>query len=332
MLIKFIIAITVVFNSLTFPVTNLVSSVNNLPQLVKDNFLERREVELKQLPLSLDLPAGEAGWQIQKASISAVEQALPDFLPIRDWGIDSPEIGAKASLVFDSEKDKVLYQEDIDQVLPIASLSKIMTALVVLENIDPEEVVLVSQQAISGYGDRGGLVVNEEIRVRSLLHALLMESSNDAALALAEAAEIKTGNNFVVLMNNKAKELGLKGTKFSDPSGYNSDNVSTVMEIAQLVKYSFGQPLIWEIMKTPMIEMFSVDRKIRHYWINTDKLLARLENVVGGKTGYTEEAGGCLVLVVKENNGHLISVILGAEERFLETERLINWVKKAYQW
>jgi len=315
MLIKFLITTSVIFNSLVSLVAGLNDPVEFFP------------VQPKKLPLAVVVD-----WQFQKAAISAVEQALPNFLPIRDWGIDSPEVEAKAALIFDSEKNKVLYQKNIDQALPIASLTKLMTALVVLENINVEETTAVSENAIAAYGDRGGLVVGEEIIVKNLLYALLMESSNDAAYALAEAVEKKTGRSFIDLMNEKAQELELRKTQFTDPSGYNPDNISTVGEITRLIEYSFGEPLIWEIMKTPMIELFSVDRRVRHYWINTDKLLARLENVVGGKTGYTEEAQGCLILVIRENSGYLISVILGAQERFLETEKLIGWVKKAYQW
>ncbi len=322
MLIKFLITTSIVFNSLTSLAVDLNSSFNDFPEL-KFNKIVKEKVE--KTPLSPD-------WQFQKAAILAIEQALPNFLPIRNWGIDNPEIEARASLILDLEKDKILYQENIDKVLPIASLTKLTTALVVLENIDQNEVVQISERAIAGYGERGGLFLDEEITVRNLLHALLMESSNDAAHALAEAVEKETGRDFIELMNEKVKGLGLKETKFIDPSGYSPENVSNVYELSQIVKASFKEPLIWEIMKTPMIELFSTDRKIRHYWINTDKLLSRLNNVIGGKTGYTEEAKGCLILVVQEDNGPLISVVLGADERFLETERLINWVKKAYQW
>ncbi len=322
MLLKFIITTSVIFNSLTFLADNI-----KPPQVFSNlsKYLPRKEVEVKKLPLLPD-------WQFQKAAISALKQARPNFYPIRDWGIETLEVEAKSALIFDSAKDKALYQKESDLVLPIASLTKIMTALVVLESIDTEEIVLITEKAIAGYGDRGGLVLNEEISVENLLYALLMESSNDAAYALAEAVELKTERSFIDLMNEKSRELGFEKTNFTDPSGYESGNVSTVSELAQLVEYSFGESLIWRIMKTPMIEKFSVDRGVRHFWTNTDKLLARLDNVVGGKTGYTEEAGGCLILVINHNEGNLISVVLGTKERFLETERLINWVQEAYQW
>ncbi len=263
---------------------------------------------------------------------SALWFANPNFLPIRDWNITEPEVEAKAALVFIPDKNKILYQKNINQVLPIASLTKLMTALIVVENIDLEEIAVVSKEAITAYGDKGGLVIDEKISVKSLLYALLMESSNDAAASLAEITQQKVDKNFIDLMNQKAEKLRLKNTHFIDSSGYDSGNVSTVEDIAQLVEYSFSHPIIWQIMKTPVIDLSSADGKINHHWVNTDELLNRLPNIVGGKTGYTEEAQGCLVLVIETNNKYLITIVLGAQERFLQTERLINWVQKAYLW
>ncbi|MFH1460803.1 MAG: hypothetical protein ABIF84_00035, partial [Patescibacteria group bacterium] len=201
------------------------------------------------------------------------------------------------------------------------------------ENIDLEEIVVVSRKAVAAYGEQGKLRVDEKISVKNLLHALLMESSNDAAVALAEAVEQKTNKNFVELMNQKARQLGLIKTIFIDSSGYEPANVSTVREIAILVDDSFKEPIIWQILKTPTIDLFSADGKINHYWVNTDQLLNRLPNIIGGKTGYTEEAQGCLVIAFKRpEGGRLVSVVLGAQEKFLETEKLINWVEQAYRW
>lgn len=280
------------------------------------------------------------GWgEWGESLISALWLANPNFLPIRDWGIDDPETETKAAIVVD--ENKILYQNNIDQILSIASLTKLMTALIVLENMHLEEIVTVSEKAIAAYGDQGSLAVDEKITAQNLLYALLMESSNDAAMALAEHYDKKNNQNnglsFVDLMNKKTEELGLNNTHFIDPSGYEMFNVSTAREIVQIVKYSFNQPLIWQILKTPTINLSSADRKINHYWVNTDELLNRLPNIIGGKTGYTEEAQGCLILVIEypseaEIKERLITVVLGAQERFLETEKLIEWVEKAYKW
>lgn len=275
--------------------------------------------------------------QHQQSSISSLLANNPNFLPIRNWNIQEPEVDAASALVFETYRNKILYQKDINQVLPIASLTKIITALVSLDYLTPEEIVVVSEQALAGYGEQGGLAANEKISVRNLLHALLMESSNDAALVLAGACEQKTGKNFVDLMNWKAKEvIGLAQTSFTDPSGYNSGNVSTAQEVSQMLMFSFRQPLVWQILRTSAIDLTSADGKIKHHWINTDKMLDYLPNIAGGKTGYTLEAQGCLALAVEcfseDKKGYLITVILGSPERFVQTEKLVNWAKKAYMW
>jgi D-alanyl-D-alanine carboxypeptidase len=311
MLAKFLTIILVLFNLPVFLMGQSFSPSQN------DNFSE--------------VESYWSSWS--KSLISSLWLANPNFLPIRDWGVNEPQTDAKAALIFDVNKNKLLYQKNSDWVLPIASLTKLMTALIVLENIDLEKIAVVSKEAVAAYGEQGNLVVNEEISVKNLLYALLMESSNDAAVALAQAVENKTSKNFVELMNQKAKELGLKNANFIDSTGYDPNNVATAREINQLVKYSLNYPIIWQIMKTPSIDLSSADGKINHHWVNTDKLLNRLPNIIGGKTGYTEEAQGCLVLVIEQSpDNYLISVVLGAQERFLETEKLINWVEKAYKW
>lgn len=266
--------------------------------------------------------------------------ANPNFLPVRDWEIDEPQIEARSVLVSNiadssslSSKNKILYQKNIDDPLPIASLTKLMTAVIVLENIGLDEEVIISENAVSAYGNKGGLVVNEKITVKNLLYILLIESSNDAAVALSESVQIKVEKNFIDLMNEKAKELDLENTYFVDPSGYQSSNVSTVREIAGLVKYIFNYPLIWEISKTPVLNLLSIDGAINHYLTNTNELLGNLSGIVGGKTGYTQEAQGCLVLITRQSEkDYLVTVVLGAQERFLQAQKLIEWAQEAYIW
>jgi len=280
-----------------------------------------------------------------KSLTSALLFTNPNFIPIRDWNIIEPEIEAKSASIFKINsidpllaenfglKEDILYQKNIDLILPIASITKIMTALISLERInDLEKNITISENAIKAYGGQGGLMINEKISFKNLLYILLVESSNDAAVAIAETVEKETNSNFINLMNKKARELGLENTFFIDSSGYNPGNVSTVKEIVKLVKYSFTQPIIWQALKTPEIDLFSSDGKIKHHLINTDELLNRLPNIIGGKTGYTSEAQGCLVLVIEQNDEYLITIVLGAQERFLQTEKLIKWVNKAYKW
>jgi len=287
------------------------------------------------------LDQGQWWGRLGRSLTSALWYSNPNFLPIRDWSITEPEIEARAALISVvnpkepiGSESRVLYSKNSDQVLPIASITKIMTALVVLDRLDLEEVVIISQNAYDAYGSQGGLMVNEKFLVRDLLYALLMESSNDAAIALAEHYESISDDelSFIYLMNKKTSELGLENTHFTDPSGYDADNVSTVEDISKLVVDSFRWPILWQILKTPTIDLYSVDGHF-HHWINTDELLNRMSNIVGGKTGYTTKAKGCLVIVTEQSpQEYLIMVVLGAEQRFLQTEKLIDWTNKAYTW
>jgi len=261
----------------------------------------------------------------------------PQFFPMRNWLVDEPEISAQSGIIInfktENEKNNILYQKNSNQVLPIASLSKIMTAIVVLENYDFEEVIKVSDKSVTTTGDTGGLIRDEDLRVKDLLYIMLMESSNDAAMALAGDNPRLSYNEFINLMNSKAKELGLKNTAFIDPMGLDPRNKSTATEIAELTKYALKFPLILEIFKTQNTTVSSIDNKFIHNLTSTNKLLGRIPQIIGGKTGFTEEAGGCMLMVSSLSNAnYLITVILGSNEREIDMEKLVIWAQQAYIW
>lgn len=286
--------------------------------------VNKRDFSFPKLPITED--------NFLKASFD------PDFIPIRNWSIPDPATEAKSAIVFDSDKNKILYQENIREELPIASLTKLMNSIIVLENLDNlENTVIVSQRAVATEGKAGNLVVNEKITVRNLLYALLMESSNDAAVALAEYF-VGGIEKFVELMNRKAEELGLESTHFSDPTGLDSRNFSTVLDLAHLTKYALTKPFIWEILSRLEMDIYSQDGRVIHHLTNTNKLLRKLSQIIGGKTGFTEEAEGCMVVVSKSpsqdwtNGENLITIVLGAKNREGEIEKLLDWVEEAYLW
>ena len=260
----------------------------------------------------------------------------PEFFPVRNWLIDEPEILAKSAIIVNfksgSEKGNILYQKNPNQVLPIASLTKIMTAIIALENFNPEEIIKISKNSVTVTGDKGGLIRDEELKVKDLLYIILMESSNDAAMTLAGDNPRLTYDEFINLMNSKVGELGLKNTSFVDPTGLSADNQSTVLEIADLTKYAFKFPLILEILKTPEATISSIDNKFIHNLTTTNNLLGKIPQIIGGKTGYTEEAGGCMLTVLNISNNYLITVILASPQREDDTEKLINWVQQAWLW
>jgi len=261
----------------------------------------------------------------------------PEFYPIRNWLIDDLEILAKSAIIvnfkIDNPKNNILYQKNINQVLPIASLTKIMTAIIALENFNQDEIIKVSKDSVEINGDKGGLINGEELEARNLLYIMLMESSNDAAMALAQDNSRLGYEEFINLMNNKTAELNLKNTAFYDPVGLSPRNQSTVLEIVDLTKYALNYPLISEIFKTNQKTISSLDEKFIHNLVNTNKLLGKIPQIIGGKTGFTEEADGCMMTIYKiSENNYLITVVLGSSQREADTEKLINWAQDAYIW
>jgi len=255
-------------------------------------------------------------------------------LPSKIKGVADFDIEAKSALVLDAGTDAVLYSKNSDQKMPIASLTKIMTALVVLENVDLNNTVTISRNAFDTDGRKDSLAVDEKIKAEDLLKIMLIRSNNSAAVSFAEHTSGSV-EEFVELMNKKAELLGLKNTNFSNPTGFDlEENYSTAYDVAQLVDYAIDKPLIWEILRTQESNPTSLDGNIKHNLKNTNLLLGRLENITGGKTGLTDEAGQCLSLVIGDpiDNHQIISVVLNAEDRFLETEKLVRWVFKSYRW
>lgn len=262
----------------------------------------------------------------------------PSFLPIRKWDVQIEDIHSASALAIEPATQKVLYHKNLFDSRPIASLSKLMTALVAVEEMDLRSEVIASKNAVDTEGEAGNLVVNEKITVENLLYLLLVVSSNDAAVALEEyynSYRTEPDKTFVAAMNRRAEALGLSDTFFVEPSGLNINNRSTAYDLARLADYAFQKPILRQIMSTQTIDVQSVDGIINHHLVNSNKLLGVLEGVLAGKTGFTDEAGESIVLFVKKSekaDDYLIYVILGSDDRIKAARALIEWVKRAYVW
>lgn len=258
-----------------------------------------------------------------------------EFRPFRNWKVKEYELEAAAGLVvlIDNQgREKVLFEKEAQKKLPIASLTKLMTALVVLDSYDLSRIVEIREVLKEGNGQ---LRRGEKFEVQDLLSFLLMTSDNEAAHTLAKE---RGGAEFVLLMNEKARALGMTDTSFVNPTGLDPDspqeafNVSTPRDLISLVRVSAESSLLREILSTPEIEIYSRERLIPHRLKNTNELLEERSDVLLGKTGWTPKAKGCLVLITRapRDQGEIVSVILGSENRFEEMEQLIDWTKKAY--
>jgi D-alanyl-D-alanine carboxypeptidase (penicillin-binding protein 5/6) len=277
--------------------------------------------------------------KIFAAQIS-LEEKLKEMKPIRNKEVEDLEAKASSaiSVLFkDSGEERILFEKDIDLKLPIASLTKLMTAKVVLEHYDLSKEIKISKEAVAQEEDFGKLEAGWEIPVKYLLYSLLMESSNDAAFALANDYEGMTREKFINLMNLGAQKLNLQNTHFFNVTGLDTEesgtemNYSTAADLAKFTQELLKDPLIWEILSTPEFDLYGPEL------VNTNELLGEVPGIIGGKTGYTEMAKGCFLLALEAPRGHgyLVNVILGAGNgsyRFLEMEKLIDWAKEAYRW
>lgn len=250
----------------------------------------------------------------QQELVEVTEQGLEVELQSKPIPVSSISVATDLS-----DYRKVLYESDSDTKRPIASLTKLMTAIVVLDNVDLTQTITVSDKAGSQSTLKTDVKAGDSFVGRDLFYIMLIKSSNKAAYALAESIGTE---KFVELMNQKVSEIRLENTFYKDPTGLSAENVSIASDLVKLTEY---------ILKDyPQITTIS---SIKEYEIpgfgkitNTDQLLGEVSGVVCSKTGYTIEANGCLLMVIENNsiNGYSINVVLGANDRFLEMKNLLD--------
>jgi D-alanyl-D-alanine carboxypeptidase (penicillin-binding protein 5/6) len=246
--------------------------------------------------------------------------------------IELPVLTAKSSLAFDVQSGAVLYSDNHDEKLPIASLTKLMTAVVAVGKLDYDSTATITKDDVRVIGTNMGLLPEEKIKVIDLLKGLLISSSNDAAKALARTSA-GSEQNFVALMNQKAKALDMYSTHFSNSTGLDSfDNYSTAHDLTRIVSEFIKNPVLNEIAETKEAEVKSIDGKISHKLITTNKLLLEDPTVIGLKTGFTALAKGNLIIRAKENRGEIVTIILNSDDRETDTKKLMEWILAVYKW
>ncbi|MDP3025548.1 MAG: serine hydrolase [candidate division Zixibacteria bacterium] len=236
---------------------------------------------------------------------------------------------AKSALVLDLDKGTVLYDKNCEEVRSIASLTKLMTAMVFLEcGIDLFDTITISREDAK-ISAKSRLRPGETFYLIDLLHASLMPSDNRATRALVRATGLSP-QEFVGRMNRKADSLSLVNTEFSDPTGLDADNVSTAWETAKLLKVALSYPLISQITTRTLYKFFSVNKRRRiHQLSNSNRLLRGDFEVLGGKTGFIGKSGWCLAVMLKNIEEKLCVVILGSASnmrRFAEARHILKSV------
>lgn len=271
-------------------------------------------------------------------------------IPIRQSsyaGIVIPN--AHSSLILDAQSGVILYHENGTDRRQIASLTKMMTAFLVMENVTSlDEVVTITEDVYgvegtvvgcprTGYCTSQKLVAGERLTVRDLLRAMLMNSANDAALALGIHIS-GSEETFVLKMNERVRELGLKDTHFCTPSGLEPDGkedscYSTAYDIARIAAQTLPYEDIWKILQTESMTIYAVDGKRSHDILNTDQILG-FPNIMGAKTGFTPAAGRSLLAVAHDGEGNnpVVAVLLDDPYRWQDIKEMIAWAYGAYRW
>jgi len=267
------------------------------------------------------------------ASFSLASLDQNNFTPIKNPRYISPIIDARSSIVVDLSTGKILYEKNKHQRLAIASITKLMTALVILEENNLDEITIVSTNAANTEGSTMHLRIGEEISIENLLLGIIVNSANDAAISLAEH-NAGTVEVFVEKMNKRASELGLINSNFTNPTGLDDyHNYSSSYDIAKLGRFIYNNKFIQSTAEIKNIEVSSVTGDYIHYLENTNELLDSYLKVKGLKTGKTDKAGLCLTAIAENNKGHeILTVLLDSPARFTETKILIDWIFKAYKW
>lgn len=240
-------------------------------------------------------------------------------------------IKAKAAIVVDAGNGEVIYSKNANDQLPIASLTKLATVLVFMETQPDLASPLSIVKSDFPPAGRSKLYTGESITLHDCLHLCLMCSDNAAAVALARSTGLSQPQ-FVRRMNDKAAELGMTGTRFTDPTGLDAGNVSTARDYIKLIQAVYSYDTVSKISAKKTHQFAALNRKIVHTLYNTNRLLYSEWRVIGGKTGYISQAGYCLALDVCDDKGRqLNAVLLGAPSnhyRYKDASRLLAYAER----
>ncbi|MGC7846754.1 D-alanyl-D-alanine carboxypeptidase family protein [Desulforudis sp. 1088] len=249
------------------------------------------------------------------------------------YAASEPQINSEAALLVDIQTNQILYAKNPDKPMYPASTTKILTALIVLEKADLSKVVTVSKRASETDGSAVWLKEGERITVEDLLYALLINSANDAAVALAEEVSGSV-EEFVKLMNAKAASLGATHSHFTTPHGLpDEDHFTTARDLAVIAQAALKNPRFREIVATRTHTITREDPEALKLLINTNKLLWRYDGCEGVKTGYTSEAKQCLVALARRDGREVLSVVLKSEgqELWADSTRLLDYGFTAFK-
>ena len=260
-----------------------------------------------------------------------LNQIKEDIIQTSSNTNEIPTINSRSAIVFDRTSKTILFGKEENNIRKMASTTKIMTAIIVIEKSNLYDTVVVSKKAASTGGSTLGIKEGDKITICDLLYGLLLKSGNDAAVALAETVGGSI-EGFAEMMNIKAKELSLINTHFVTPHGLDNDgHYTTAYELALLTDYALNNKTFYNFVNTKnyTITINGTPKNIN----NTNELLGNLNGVYGVKTGFTNGANRCLVTACKRDNLDIICIVLGADTKKFRTQdsiKLIDYTFKNY--
>lgn len=281
------------------------------------NFFKSENDILSPLPIFLTAFAND--------QVSTLNLWFPFFEAFSSSSQEIPEITAKSALIYDLKAKKVLFSKNPKERLPMASLTKIMTAVIALELPRKDDEYVVSPENLVGENSMG-LSKGEMLTLENLMYGLVLPSGNDAAEVLA--SNFPAGRDkFVQAMNNKAKTLGLTNTHFTNPTGLEGDGnqYTTAYDLLVITNYAMQFPLFRKVAESINFYIPYSENHKEFYLENETNLLTSYPGVVGVKDGYTPEAGLCLVTYLRYKDHDIIGIILGSDNRRQEMKDLLDY-------
>jgi D-alanyl-D-alanine carboxypeptidase len=268
-----------------------------------------------------------------KNSPFLIDDSLKLFKPfkVKD-ALSSLEANIASSVLLNEDKKIILYEKNLNQKAAIASLTKLMTAVIVMDNYPLDSKIDLNDNMLMSLRRSTNLVIGEHMTIKDLLYIMLIESNNNAAEYLASKID---RSNFMILMNEKAKKLKMKNTYFVNPHGLDENNgdynASSAKDLTILVSEIIkNYPLIKDILSNYKYKLVTEEGNVYNL-TNTNILLEEVPYETWGKTGYTEKANGCLILMTNTpSDDIIINIIINSDDRFEEMKNLTNWTLNAF--
>ncbi|OGY64372.1 MAG: hypothetical protein A3I89_03005 [Candidatus Harrisonbacteria bacterium RIFCSPLOWO2_02_FULL_41_11] len=260
---------------------------------------------------------------------TALTSQFQESIPYRkNWEISEPDLKIKAGIAKDLTTGTEFYILNPYDRWPIASLTKLMTAIIAIEEVGINKKTIISEYAVNSEGVAGNLKAGEQYSVSDLLKTMLAVSSNDAAVAIAEFYGTE---NFIEKMRLKASALNMFQTSFSDTTGLSFLNQSNIEDLIKLIQYIYkNHPSVFGITAQKKVRIFEESGRIEKELLNINFFASSRTDFLGGKTGFIEESGSNLISLFRHEGHDILIIVLGTNDRFGQTDLLYNWVKEAY--